>query len=252
MVRWLILFLFLNIITFADGFDKRYQSIKDTKKLKQEFVKIMLPMIEKANANVAAEREWLVDFFDKMDSGFYNVSAKDLEKLAEISKKYKVKNMFDRVELLKRVDVVPVSLALTQSAIESGWGKSRFAKEANNIFGHWTYTKNGLIPKNRPKGKTYRLRIFKSLQDSVNAYVKNLNSNYAYRKFREARYKSHKNNRLFAGLVAAKTMINYSEIRGKYLSMIEKVMLGNRFHKFDEITKPHKKDDTLYAFVASK
>ena len=38
--------------------------------------------------------------------------------------------------LLVRVDIVPLSLALSQAAIESGWGTSRYMNEGNAIFGH--------------------------------------------------------------------------------------------------------------------
>jgi uncharacterized FlgJ-related protein len=38
-------------------------------------------------------------------------------------------------ELMLRVDVVPVSLALAQCAEESGWGTSRFAAEGNALSG---------------------------------------------------------------------------------------------------------------------
>ena len=39
-------------------------------------------------------------------------------------------------------------MVLAQSAIESGWGSSRFAKEGNALFGEWTWNNNiGLKPK---------------------------------------------------------------------------------------------------------
>ena len=38
--------------------------------------------------------------------------------------------------LLIKVDKIPVSLALAQAAIESGWGTSRFAYEGNALLGN--------------------------------------------------------------------------------------------------------------------
>ena len=35
-----------------------------------------------------------------------------------------------------------ILLYLAQAAIESGWGKSRFAKEYNALFGEYTYDQN--------------------------------------------------------------------------------------------------------------
>ena len=42
-------------------------------------------------------------------------------------------------ELLRRVAPIPVSIALAQAAIESGWGQSRFALEGNALFGQWVW-----------------------------------------------------------------------------------------------------------------
>ncbi|MDP6689685.1 MAG: hypothetical protein QF384_09335 [Alphaproteobacteria bacterium] len=38
--------------------------------------------------------------------------------------------------LLRRVDVLPLELALVQSANESSWGRSRFAQQGNNTSRH--------------------------------------------------------------------------------------------------------------------
>jgi len=124
-------------------------------------------------------------------------------------------------------------LALAQGAVESAWGKSRFVREANNIFGHWTYSENGLIPNNREEGKTHRIRIFNSLQDSVNAYVLNLNRNKAYKKFRQKRYQARVEGKKFDGLMGAKTMINYSGIREKYIKILISIIKKERLLKYD-------------------
>ena len=66
--------------------------------------------------------------------------------------KYKA-NTLD--ELLIKVDKVPVSLALAQAAIESGWGTSRFAQEGNALFGQWTYDGEGIKPAGSDAGDTH-------------------------------------------------------------------------------------------------
>ena len=62
-------------------------------------------------------------------------------------REYKVKNS-DISELNKRMDIIPVSIALAQAAKESGWGTSRFALEEMQFLanGHgqakaWAYIK---------------------------------------------------------------------------------------------------------------
>ena len=70
--------------------------------------------------------------------------------------------------LLQRVDVIPAGLALAQAANESAWGKSRFAREGNNLFGTWTYdTDNGIKPERRAAGKTHLVRNYDSLEASA-------------------------------------------------------------------------------------
>ena len=76
-----------------------------------------------------------------------------------------------------RVDVIPVSLAVAQAAIESGWGTSRFAIEGNAFFGQKIIGSkaNGIKPK-ESQDPFIKVRSFNSLEDSVNAYAKNLNT----------------------------------------------------------------------------
>ena len=50
-------------------------------------------------------------------------------------------------QLIKRMKTHPTSIVLGQAAIESGWGRSRFFKEANNVFGVWSMNpKDDRIP----------------------------------------------------------------------------------------------------------
>ncbi len=75
--------------------------------------------------------------------------------LFELSEKYD-SNDSNLGNLLIKVDVVPISLALAQAAIESGWGTSRYLREGNAIFGQYTFDESkGLRPK-----KERKIRIF--------------------------------------------------------------------------------------------
>jgi Bax protein len=218
----------------ATGFPSSYYEISDNKAQRQAFGRIMRPMIEKANATILQERAFVQSFFSRyLPQFFRDIPSEDLRKLTQIREKYRIESLYDHRAYERRVDVIPASLALTQAAIESGWGKSRFVREANNIFGHWTWGEVGLIPENREEGKTHRIRIFKSLQDSVDAYVLNLNRHYAYKLFRDAREEARLNNERFNGLKAAQTMLYYSELREKYVEMLVKVIEENNFILYD-------------------
>ncbi|MBL0687767.1 MAG: glucosaminidase domain-containing protein [Sulfurospirillum sp.] len=216
-----------TIFLYSTGFPPSYYKLNG-KTQKKEFINILKPLINESNKKTTQEREFIEIFFTQaINSSFRDLKSSDLKTLLKISKKYRVKNLFDRDLYLKRIDEVPVNLALSQGAIESAWGKSRFVREANNIFGHWTWGKIGLIPTGREEGKTHRIRIFNTLQDSVDAYVLNLNRHYAYKEFREFRQKKRENRQVITSLEAADTMINYSEQREKYVNMLHNVIKDN-------------------------
>jgi Bax protein len=243
-----VVVLLLSTLIYAGGFPSWYYKIKDVSTQKEKFVEIMLPLIKKANQKTLRERAFVKRFFAKLEkNGFGSIDQKEMKRLALLSKKYNIKNLFDKYEYLLKIDKVPESLALTQAALESAWGKSRFAKYANNIFGQWTYGKKGLVPENREEGKTHKIKIFNSLQDSVDAYVANLNRNRAYKDFRILRYQARILNETYSGVDAAKTMVRYSELRDKYVRMVTKFIKHNGFLKYDTPTQDEDSSLHLYA-----
>ncbi len=235
MIKIFILSLFI-INAFGSGFPYYYYDINNVKKQKKEFMKILLPLVNRSNKKIEKEREFVKNFFKiAEENDFRGLSVDNLKNLIRLYHKYHIKQLFDKKQYLKRIDTVPASLALAQAAIESGWGKSRFVLEANNIFGHWTYTGKGLVPTNRDAGKTHMIRIFNSLQSSVNAYTLNLNRNRAYRDFRNRRKKAHDEKKVYNGLMASKTMINYSALREKYIKILNSVIKRNNLLYYDRL-----------------
>ena len=199
-------------------------------------MRILLPLVNRSNKKIEKEREFVKNFFKiAEENDFRGLSVDNLKNLIRLYHKYHIKQLFDKKQYLKRIDTVPASLALAQAAIESGWGKSRFVLEANNIFGHWTYTGKGLVPTNRDAGKTHMIRIFNSLQSSVNAYTLNLNRNRAYRDFRNRRKKAHDKKKVYNGLMASKAMINYSALREKYIKILNSIIKRNNLLYYDRL-----------------
>ena len=108
---------------------------------------------------------------------------------------------------------VPYEMIIGQAALESGWGSSRFAKEANNLFGIRTWTKS--MPHLRPQGidkwPGWGVRIFASKCDSVKEYVRLLNEHPAYKEFRELRKKTKDSLQLIKTLDKFSTTKDYDE-----------------------------------------
>ncbi len=214
------------------SFPKWYYEIKDISEQKSRFFEILRPLVKEANENILKERKFVISFFeDYYKEGV--ADAEKLKKLVKLAKKYRISSIFDKNAYLKKIDTIPESLVLAQAALESGWGKSRFAKEANNLFGEWTFGKRGLIPKNREEGKKHKIRIFDSINDSIASYMLNLNRHLAYKEFRQARFLARKKGERFSGLKAAMTMQRYSQIGHRYNSLVTSIIKKNDLHKND-------------------
>ena len=135
-----------------------------------------------------AENEKILDDREKLKNLIDKKFTTDAEKqwLRQKLLEYKVKKS-DLKELMIKMDMIPVSIALAQAAKESGWGTSRFALEGNAIFGQWTWDGQGIAPLKRDGDKNHKILKFPILRASVKAYQNNLNTHKSYSKFRQKR-----------------------------------------------------------------
>jgi len=202
------------------GFPEYYYKLP-VKQQKIEFEKILLPMIKKENDKILKEREKVLTIFN---NPFFMMDNINIIELAKLAKKYKIKDIYNKEEFLKKIDIIPSKLVLAQGAVESAWGRSYFVKEANNLFGQWDYSGRGLIPRNRDENATHTIRIFRSLEDSLAVYMRNLNRNPAYKEFRELRYFYKKNNKQFKAEDAIHTLHRYSELGDGYVVILKGII----------------------------
>ena len=202
---------------------------------KVEFIETLLPLIAYQNQQILVERERLFKIQNYLlDNKTLNQN--DLEYLSAIADKYLIetnnKQKIDIVDkLLLSVNTIPTSIVLAQAATESGWGTSRFAKEYNALFGQYTYNeKKGVIPYEREIGKKHLIRHFSSLDKSVESYFKNINTHYAYEKFRSIRNAMHEDNLDIKLLTNALDV--YAEDKS-YVDTINSIIDTNEFTQFD-------------------
>jgi Bax protein len=99
---------------------------------------------------------------------------------------------------------IPKELIVAQAVIETGWGKSRFANESNNLFG----IQSGL-------------KEFKTKCDSVADYIRIINEVPAYAEFREMRQDG-----ITDALLLARTLKMWAE-DPNYTDLIEDVIQHN-------------------------
>ncbi len=202
--------------------------IENTQKRKEFFIQIILPLILKENNNIKLDRMRLFSIINKS-----NNSA--LEK-KWLEKKYKQYGIPTRdLSLLKiRMDEIPVSLAIAQAAKETGWGTSRFAQEGNALFGQWTWSGEGLKPKDSDKNEGHKVMRFNVLQASVRAYQRNLNTHSSYKEFRFARAQLRDQGKSLDSLKLAEYLDMYAQTGDQYVEVLQKIIKQNNLKDFDD------------------
>lgn len=188
---------------------------------KARFVDIILPAILVAKYNIEESRQRLKAITDS-DSWTFE----DSVFLRKLSKKYRTD---DYEQLSLRLITHPNSIVLAQAAVESGWGKSRFFKEANNLFGIWSYSskepriKAGI---SRPGHQVY-LRKYGNISESIVDYFQTIGRASAYSAFRKERVKTGDIDKLLPLLSA------YSERKEEYVKQLRTMIKFNEFEQYD-------------------
>ena len=204
------------------------KNIENTKKRKEMFIKIVLPLIVKENTKIRIDRKRLFTILNKNSNT--NIEKKWLEKKY---KQYGVRQN-DLSTLKIRMDEIPVSLAIAQAAKETGWGTSRFALKGNALFGQWTWSGEGLKPKKAEEGKDHKVMKFNSLQLSVRAYLRNLNTHSSYKNLRKARTELRNKEKTLDSIILSKHLDKYAETGNQYIEVLQKIIEQNNLKDFDE------------------
>ncbi len=217
---------------------QRWQEVTQTIPVsdkKNIFFRLTGSGILQANEKIMSEREHLLNAINNKD-------IHENEWLAALAVKYKViKQESDKldnaalIKLKKRVDIVPPSLALAQAAEESGWGTSRFAIQGNSLFGQWDFSGKGIKPKQqRSELGDYGIAAFDSPQESIEAYMLNLNTHRAYQRMRQKRAVFRQQNKEPKGWDLAKTLDKYSERGIEYVKSLHAIMSYNKLNDADQ------------------
>ena len=202
--------------------------IENSKKRKEFFIQIVLPLIIEENNNIKLDRNTLFTIINKN-----NNSNSEKQWLEKKYKQYGVKSG-DLSSLKIRMDEIPVSLAIAQAAKETGWGTSRFALEGNALFGQWTWSGEGLRPKEAKEGENHKVMKFNILQASVRAYQRNINTHSTYKDFRKARAKLRDSNKPLDSIVLSKYLNKYAETGNQYVEVLQKIIKQNKLQDFDD------------------
>ena len=204
------------------------KQIENSKKRKDLFIQIILPLVIKENNNIKSDRNKFFDILNKSKN-----TKKEKNWLNSKFKQYGVVNK-DFSTLKIRMDEVPVSMTIAQAAKETGWGVSRFAQEGNALFGQWTWSGEGIKPTRADDDSTHKVMKFKVLQASVKAYQRNLNTHSTYKNFRSARAELRDRGKKLDSIVLSEYLDKYAETGKEYVKILQKIIKQNNLKDFDD------------------
>lgn len=231
----------MGLILFFYNYEKDMQSFYEDKELelsfdgkkklsdqKLLFMKKIIRAAQYSNYEINKDRSVLKTISLAFNKSSF-LTKYQIIKIEKIIKKYDIKKEYNHSdtsevaliidELMLKVQLVPVRLALAQSIIESAWGESRFAKEGNAYFGIHCY-EEGCGMKFGEKSEKAYVKTYANMQSSVIDYMSFLNTKKGPYNFRKARNLYYSSNEKNINLLA-QSLDSYSEIGGEYQKIID-------------------------------
>jgi Bax protein len=205
---------------------------KDGNERKQLFISAILPVVLEVNQRVLVDREQLLALRDRLAADPVSMSSIERIWLDDLADRYDT--AADQIdELLRRVDIVPPSMAIAQAGVESGWGTSFVARTGNALFGQiQTVGRHSVaVPWQPGSGMP---QPFSNIGEATEAYITNLNTHPAYAPFRNARAASRERGERLEGYQLVGTLLRYSERGLHYVQFVRQIMRENELGDFDK------------------
>jgi Bax protein len=208
-------------------------AVEDVPTMKRTFFGFLQPIVVEENQRIRAQREEIETLRGRLAAA-ESLGWLERRRLRRLAEEYAVPWEPDSpatvlATLDRRVDIIPPDLALAQAAKESGWGRSRFALEGNNLFGQWCYEPGcGLVPSSRSAGEQHEVAAFDSVDQAIRRYMNNLNTHERYSTFREKRAELRASDRPLSGPALVPGLLGYSERGEVYLDELQAMMRQNR------------------------
>ena len=226
----------LNYLPILSSLPSDFDQLQDVKLKKKLFYLIALPIIHESNRLILKDRKMVINIEKKFLRADLNEN--EVNETVRLAVKYKLDYGTIDLKLFRdlkqRINIIPVSLALAQAIVESGWGQSRFALEGNALYGQWTTNEQkGIIPEDRDEDKTHAVRKFENLQQSVQAYMHNINTHRAYYSFRVVRRIAERVQYTDPISAKVKFLAAYAEIGQEYVDKLELIIESNKLREFD-------------------
>jgi Bax protein len=204
-----------------------FRSVDDDKR-KDLFIMHILPAIVLTRERLLDDLHH-VEFISNRMNQHKTISKFDSTFMSEIKTKYKTDSIS---ELRKRIYPHPVSLALAQAILESGWGTSSIFRHGNNIFGIMSFSPDEsrtLMRFNEGNDDRY-LRMYGSVIESIEHYFQFISTVSSYKKFRQKRWEGGSSSQLI------RYLNSYHEDTDQYSVMARSIIASNNLEKYDVIS----------------
>ncbi len=222
---------------FVSELPETLREIDDIATMKRTFIRLVLPLVLESNSRLLAKREQVLELEHRLIERQMPLTREHRAWLSELVADYRIEAAEPAKQiaaLRTRVDIVPPSLALAQAVTESGWGRSRFAVRGNALYGQRTWSEGaGIVPHARAEGESYEVRAFRSLLQSVQMYMRNINRHPAYAELRARRAALRVAGEPVDGWTLAEGLTRYAETGEEYVEMLRDIITANRFRDFD-------------------
>jgi len=209
-----LLAILIAYFTFTSKEEKEPVPEMTVQEKKARFISIILPVTQSVYAKL---QERYNDVTQKLKAG---------EQFEGLKKEYGASS---DEELLMALKPHPISVTLAQAAMESSWATSRFFREANNIFGVWSFDENDdRIAAGEKRGeKTIWLKKYSSVKASISDYYRTLARGRAFVEFRRLNLSTNDPYEL------VKKLDKYSEKGALYGEELTSIIKYNKFYEHD-------------------
>lgn len=192
-----------------------FASVTDDNLRNQLYIQILSPLALKVNEEILKERAELEKLSENFDRT-HKLSKTEESWLELTAEKYNVFTRFKgyrRYKLLisklyNKIDILPPSVMIAASGIETDWGKSRLVKDGNSLYKEvvW-YSDEGLIPDDETEDHSYRIKVFPSLYESMKSFALKVNSGINYEDARSLRYEQRRRGKIIDGRSMASSFL---------------------------------------------
>lgn len=184
---------------------------------KARFKELIVPAVNDVYAELMSQYQ---EVSQAIDSG------SNSKKIDQLKVEYKATS---NEELLMAIKPHPKSIAIAQAAMESAWATSRFFREANNIFGVWSFDEDEprIAALQKRGDKTIWVKKYSSVKAAVKDYYRTLGRSSAFKEFRELKMQSNDPFELVTKLD------RYSEKGAEYGHELTSIIKFNKFDAYD-------------------